>query len=184
VKTVKEAYLAVVDGPDPRVWEPWGVNFEALSKLAEQADLNLPSVPYQEMEEFRIKILRESKADLLKRENWTCVVGAIVEAGVLSQGTRDTFALICTKLKFKSDAWFRRYGFYILVVLPSAPSREQLEFWHELRVMASYHLGAERIKMVTSVLAADQFTFSVPLINRTIIFEHELESIGIGRRAS
>lgn len=175
----KEALLAVIDGPNPASWKPWGRSFSELSKEVDKAELNLPP-SYQNLSGYRLRLLLESSADLERRETWNRVVGAIVDGRVPHEdAVVDAFDLLCSRLQLTKSAWFRRYGFHLVVVLPVDATDDHRKFWLHLKLKATDLLGdLVRVRLVKQ---EGEICYVVPELNRDLILAlvKELRSSGL-----
>jgi len=170
-----QSFLAVIDGPEPAEWQPWDTNFKELSEQVNVADLRLPPT-YQHLCDYRLSLLLESQEAFSKRKNWNRVVGAVVDGRTPAHAAevKKAFDLLCTKLQASSDGWFRKYGFYVAVVLPLISTPEHTEFWHDLKLRATNLLG-ERVE-VQPVVEEAHIRFVLPDFNRRLIFAHAKNS--------
>jgi hypothetical protein len=169
VDLAKSAFLAVIDGPKPTDWCPWSTKFSELSKEIIAEDLGLPT-SYAHMSDHRLGLLLDSREDLVKREKWTQVVGAIVDGRKPAESApiKKAFELLCAKLQGTKDGWFRKYGFYIAVVLPLRPTPEHSEFWLDLKLKATDLLG-DKVD-VQPVTQEAHIRYVLPDFNRRLIF--------------
>lgn len=165
----KQAFLVVIDGSEPAEWQPWDTKFEKLSEQIDIANLKLPS-SYHHMEEYRLRLLLESRENFSKRENWSRVVGAVIDGRTPENSAKikEAFDLLCAKLQASNDGLFRTYGFYAAVVLPPNVTPEHTDFWHSLKLKAIDLLG-ERVE-VQPVTEEAHIRFVLPDFNRRLIF--------------
>lgn len=174
----KEALVVVINGPDPAKWTPWGSDFAELSRQVDEADLKLPPA-YRHMSDYRLRLLLESREDLGRRENWSRVVGAIVDGRTpQAKDIGDAFDLLCAKLQGSSGGWFRRYGFHLVVVLPMDATEEHTRFWYTLKIRANDLLGD--FVQVRLVDQEAQVRFVLPEFNRDLILSMVKELRGSG----
>jgi len=80
----------------------------------------------------------------------------------------EAFDLLCAKLQVSSDGLFRKYGFYVAVVLPSDLTPEHRDFWHGIKLKAIDLLG-ERVE-VQPVTEEAHIRYVLPDFNRRLIF--------------
>jgi hypothetical protein len=163
------AQLAVLDGPQPDHWKPWGISFEELRQLAETVDLKLPGF-CRGYDDYRLTLLRDSPEKLLTRDNVDRIVGAVVDTCESDlTALKKTFLELCMKLKLSTDAWFREYGFFLAVVLPPSASDEQRSFWVELAMFATKILNTR--VYVQPVATKAELELQLAVFMRKVIIE-------------
>ncbi len=145
----KEAFLPVLDGPDPAKWNPWGGDtcFEDLSREVLSLAIKPPSAQ-KYLTRVRLSLLLHPQDLLFRRDDneWARIVGAVIDARITTGENRtnieDAYIRLLAKLRCPDKPWFKTLGFH-LVAVTSDNSQEEINFFHLLKIETERQLDCK-----------------------------------------
>ena len=135
------AYFAVLDGPDPSVWTPWGSSISDFRSCVKS--VRTPAVPAQVQFDVAFDLVIDNQDALLNRNNWFGVVGAVVDLKSTNADIRAIHAKVCHKIA-SAASLSSNVGYYIVFVTGGAPTPadEQLMIDFERDAAAALAFGS------------------------------------------
>jgi hypothetical protein len=163
-------FLAVLDGADPQAWTPWGSSCMGdLSLQFEEGKLKVPPVD-RDLAAYHFHLVLQAEHVIFgwKDNEWSRIVGAVVDCSKPAKPTKETFLALCRAVRDAKDSWSRRYGFFLTFVLPPDwIEDEHGAFYDGLRKDA---LDLLQIEIVVRLVDAEHyFVPSLQDLNRSLI---------------
>lgn len=118
------AYLAVLDGDDPLEWTPWQRPVIDVCSCA-QSVKTPDSDPVSTKFSVTLEVLTTKRAELLARQNWYGVIGAVVDLTAPDSDLRELHAKLCYSIS-SAASLSSDIGYYIVFVTSDPPTTEQL----------------------------------------------------------
>jgi hypothetical protein len=109
------AQLAVLDGSTPERWSPWGTPMtEWRVRIGSLQPYGRKSVTRS----FGLDLIVHPSQQLLQRDNWSGIVGAVIDASSPTAELRDVHQEVCQCIAASQDALCLRIGYYLVFSVP------------------------------------------------------------------
>jgi hypothetical protein len=176
------ALLTVLDGDDPegrrdpsRAWTPWGEPAANLRKLA--AQVRTPDLPERARFEFYFELLLHDPDTLRERDNWSAVVGTIVDL-TNPQPDVDFHAWMCYRIAAAPSPLVAQVGYHLGFVVVGRPSLAQDRLMDRFEADADRALSSKAAHIDAGLEIASVNTF--PGVLRT--FERRMRQFARSAR--